>query len=147
MAAPKARGGSPKRVLHLNRVQEMLTQGYGTCAIARVTDRSPATITRDKQKILEEWRVERLENVDREKSLALAQTEAVLFEAWQAYAGQSQNDPQFLRIVLDAIKRKSGLLGLDSPKGVQAEVMHTQAPVVPIEETMALIEEAIRCSE
>ena len=142
MAAPKTKPGSAQRLLHLNTVQEMLKQGYGTSAIARATDRSPATITRDKRKILDEWHREMMDSVIQQKTLALLQTEAVFHEAVMVHT-KYKSDPRWLKVALDAISRKCAILGLDAPKGVKAEVQTQSMDHIGIEETMELLHEVV----
>ena len=45
-----------------------------------------------------------------------------------------------MSIVLNAIKRKCAILGLDAPKGVKAEVQTHSLEHIGIEETMAMLQ-------
>lgn len=144
-----------QRQSHLLVVAQMMTEGYGTNAIAVATNRSPGQITYDKKKVVEKWQKEAVDLITFQKAVALRQTESILNEsiiAWknsqetrtttQRKARQSgqgstpvqesmvkeeecHGDPRYLSVAMDAIRTKANLIGLNAPKEVDATVEHT----------------------
>lgn len=141
-----------QRLAHMLIVQQLMRNGKGTCAIARATNRSPAAITRDKKRVIADWKRELVEHYDDARAVLMHQTDAVLDAAWTSFAesrskrivttkrvksstrgGQPSNeavvveeqqygDPRFLNICMDAIRKKADILGIDAPKQVKADV-------------------------
>lgn len=132
----------------LAEISRLYLQNLPRYKIAELTSRHPSQISRDLRALEKRWKEEQLFNLDSVKVRQLASINEVERNAWQAWnesTGEHQTvtenqgnrghfvmvrketragDPRFLAIVLDCIKRRCDLLGLDAPKQIEGNFVY-----------------------
>ncbi len=116
MTAPNAAAAQKRAAIadRRRKVAQLYLRRMEQKEIARHLNVSKGTISKDVAAIIEEWRAEAVEDVGAAKLRDLAELDTIENEASVAF--NTQKDAAFLRVRLDAKKRRAEMLGYDAPK-------------------------------
>jgi hypothetical protein len=90
---------------------------------ARPYDIGHRTVCRDIATIVARWQGEAIETIGLAKRRELERLNVVEAEAWEAWReSKPVGDPRYLQIVLESVRRRCGILGLDDLVLTEIEV-------------------------
>jgi len=116
------RARDAREIAHLHLTEHLTRAEIAERLNARVGVRytlSPRQVGYDLQKLSRAWRMAAHLDVNTAKQRELARLEVLEREhwlAWQKVSADKQTAPKYLAGVLDCIRRRCAILGLDAPK-------------------------------
>ena len=132
-----------QREKDLLRTEELYLNGYTQAAIAGEMGVSQQQINYDIRAILDRWRDEMVQDIDKAKARELRRVDRLEREYWTLY--RTNNAPETLARVQWCVEQRCKILGLNAPK---AAVGRSEKPAVddrPLKELST--EELIRLME
>lgn len=122
MSKPQDRRRQQVRLARLEIVATLYKRGYSIRKIQsevmkRLDLRTYAlgTVHSDIKILMEEWRENRIEDMDAALQLELERIDDMVKEAWEAW-GKSKTDPRYLEIINKLLIERRKLLGLYAPE-------------------------------
>jgi len=128
-------------------IARLYLRGEYQSEIAKRLDISQPTVSNDLKVIQEQWKVDRVDDINERKNIELAKIDALEIEYWSAWTESQKNEetkkavkigdkqvkqemiskgqsgnPAFLRGVEWCINKRCDLLGLDAPKKSELSV-------------------------
>lgn len=121
-------------------VSSLYLKGRFQAEIAVELGISQSTVSRIIKELVNEWQTERVYNINEAKARELAKIDQVELEAWKAWSRSQEDavkevegsnhqgafsqtstegqagDPRFLSMVIDCIKQRCAILGVEAPK-------------------------------
>src|SRR5688572_18434627 len=116
------------------KVSDLYCRGCRQWEIAAQLGVSADTIAGDLKHIRETWKAAGVRDMTATREAELAKLDTIEREAWNAW--ENEHDPRFLEKVLQCIKRRAELLGLDAPTKQQIFGDTDQPLVVQVIETV-----------
>lgn len=122
MAKPKknkpARSKSEEEADRRN-IAALYLRGDTQMEIAAKLRVSQATVSRDLVVIQEQWKIERVQDINEAKQRELSRVdnlEREYWQAWEASKAKQVSDPRYLAGVMSCIDKRCAILGIEAPK-------------------------------
>lgn len=132
-------GGKLLQLERRRNVANRYMRGEAQWSIARALEINPDTVRQDLRAIRKEWLLSALTDYGNRQAQELAKVDEVERQSWDAWtcsrevhyvkgpdgdwvAKQPPGDPRFLEMVLNCIKRRCEILGVDAPR--RAVILH-----------------------
>lgn len=151
MAKTKADRSEAQQERDRREISRLYLQGMYQTDIAAKLGLSQSTVSRDIQVLIEEWKIERVYDINEAKARELAKVDNLELEYWEAWHRSQENaekeikkakgaggkasnqeiqkitegqtgDPRFLSGIQWCIERRCLILGVDAPKKTKLEI-------------------------